>query len=460
MQANPGIFREYDIRGILGKDITGELAFHIGRALGTILSKAGKTHLIVGRDCRPSGVDLSHELMRGAQNSGLRVTDIGMVPTPLQYWAIQHLNADGGVEITGSHNPSDYNGFKISLQGTPFYGQDIQELYKLIVSEDYIEASGTLDEQNLVDAYIDELSNNLHTAKRQLKVVIDAGNGTGGITAQTLYEKLGHHVIPLYCEPDGNFPNHHPDPTVEENLIDLKTKVIAEKADLGVAFDGDADRIGVVDAQGEVIWGDKLMILLSRALLKEEPGATILGEVKCSKALYDDITAHGGRAIMWKTGHSLIKAKMKEEDAALAGEMSGHIFFKHRYYGFDDAVYAGGRLLEILSESDKTIAEMLSDVPKLLATPEIRRDCPDEIKFQLVDKIIQNFNAEEADPNIKVIDTDGLRLEWPDGWGLVRCSNTQPILVLRFEAQTKERLEAIEQFFEEKISSAETQLNS
>ena len=254
MQANPGIFREYDIRGILGKDITDELAFHIGRALGTILNRAGKTHLIVGRDCRPSGVDLSRELMRGAQNSGLLVTDIGMVPTPLQYWAIQHLGADGGVEITGSHNPSDYNGFKISLQGTPFYGQDIQELYKLIVSEDYIEASGKLDEQNLVDAYIEELTTNLHAAERKLKVVIDAGNGTGGITAQTLYKNLGHDVISLYCEPDGDFPNHHPDPTVEENLIDLKTKVIEEGADLGIAerddrksgFGGPGDPVGGV----------------------------------------------------------------------------------------------------------------------------------------------------------------------------------------------------------------------
>ncbi|MDP7038645.1 MAG: phosphomannomutase/phosphoglucomutase, partial [Myxococcota bacterium] len=248
--------------------------------------------------------------------------------------------------------------------------------------------------------------------------------------------------------------------TVEENLADLKTHVRQEQADLGIAFDGDADRIGVVDAQGEVIWGDKLMILLSRALLKEEPGATILGEVKCSKALYDDISAHGGRAIMWKTGHSLIKAKMKEENAALAGEMSGHIFFKHRYYGFDDAVYAGGRLLEILSETKQSLAEHLSDVPQLLATPEIRRDCPDEIKFQLVDKIIEDFNNATPDPNINVINTDGLRLEWPDGWGLVRCSNTQPILVLRFEAQTQERLEAIEQFFEEKINAAQSQLSS
>jgi phosphomannomutase/phosphoglucomutase len=311
----------------------------------------------------------------------------------------------------------------------------------------------------VVEAYLDELVENLSPVGRKLKIVVDAGNGVGGITAIPLFERMGCEVIPLYCELDGTFPNHHADPTVEENLADLKRSVLGHGADLGLAFDGDADRIGVVDRNAEVIWGDKLMILLSRALLKEEPGAVIIGEVKCSKTLYDDIAAHGGKPIMWITGHSLIKAKMKEEKAALAGEMSGHIFYKHRYYGFDDAAYAGGRLLEIMGATEASVSELLADVPKTVSTPELRMDCPENIKFNLVKRVIESFKKRAESEPFSVIDIDGARVEWEDGWGLVRCSNTQPILVLRFEAQDEVRLKEIRQVVEAEIEVQRSEMS-
>ena len=291
-----------------------------------------------------------------------------MVPTPVVYWAIQHLGADGSVAITGSHNPADYNGFKLTLLGRSLFGEDIQKLRMSMETEDYAEGSAEHQNIDVVEPYLDELATNLKPLGRPLKVVVDAGNGVGGITAVPLFERMGCEVIPLYCELDGTFPNHHADPTVEKNLADLKRCVLEHGADIGLAFDGDADRIGVVDRNAEVIWGDKLMILLSRALLKDEPGAVIIGEVKCSKTLYDDIAAQGGQPVMWITGHSLIKAKMKETQAALAGEMSGHIFYKHRYYGFDDATYAGGRLLEILGATQSSVTELLADVPNTVSS--------------------------------------------------------------------------------------------
>lgn len=458
MKPDPDIFREYDIRGIVETQLTDDLALHLGKAVGTYVRRGGGKSVVVGCDCRKSGQGLSRALIKGLNAVGIDATFIGDTPTPVGYWAIQHLGADGGVQITGSHNPPEYNGFKITLLGRSLHGSDIQQLKQLIEQEDYERGKGTSRDQPLLEAYISELAKNLRPAKRKLRVVVDAGNGTGGITAVPLYKKLGYEVIDLFCDMDGNFPNHHPDPTVEENIADLKKAVKEHKADIGLAFDGDADRVGVIDADGQVIWGDKLMILLSRAVLKEVPGAAIIGEVKCSKTLYDDITAHGGRAIMWRTGHSLIKAKMKEEKAELAGEMSGHIFFKHRYYGFDDGVYAGGRLLELLSEQDQPLSKLLAGVPHTVATPEIRFDCPDAIKFELVKRAIAHFKAHSKEGGFRVIDIDGARVEWKDGWGLVRCSNTQPILVLRFEAENKSRLDAIEKTFNEVIERLKSEL--
>ena len=392
-------------------------------------------------------------------STGCEVVHIGVVPTPVEYWAIQHLGFDGGVEVTGSHNPPEYNGFKLTLLGASLHGPEIQSLRALIEAEDYDKGRGSLTDRSILEAYIETLSQNLKPQARPLKVVVDAGNGTGGIAAVPLYRKLGYEVVPLFCEMDGTFPNHHADPTVETNLTQLKAAVAEHKADVGLAFDGDADRLGVVDHQGQVVWGDKLMILLSRAVLKEVPGATIIAEVKCSTTLYDDITAHGGRAIMWRTGHSLIKSKMKEEHAALAGEMSGHIFFAHRYHGFDDGVYAGGRLLELLSHSSKTLQEQLADVPPTVSTPEIRFDCSERLKFKLVEHAVAFFKEGAEKGHYRVIDIDGARVEWPDGWGLVRPSNTQPLLVLRFEARTEKRLKEIQSLFEKTIARLERELS-
>ena len=458
MKVPADIFREYDIRGIVDTELTAELARHLGCAVGTFVRRGGGKRVVVGTDCRESGVWLGDALIEGLIEVGCEAVRIGVVPTPVGYWAIQHLRADGGVQITGSHNPPEYNGFKITLLGDSLHGKDIQQLRTFIEKEDYEKGHGQADERLILNQYIDELATTLKPPKRKLKVVVDAGNGTGGIAAVPLYTKLGYDVIPLFCDMDGTFPNHHPDPTVEENIVDLKKAVAKHKADIGLAFDGDADRVGVIDASGEVIWGDKIMILLSRAVLAEEPGATIIGEVKCSKTLYDDIKAHGGNAVMWRTGHSLIKSKMKETKAALAGEMSGHIFFKHRYYGFDDGVYAGGRLLEILSSGKQSLSERLADVPKTVSTPEIRFDCPDSIKFKLVAKAVEFFRANSQKGGYTVIDIDGARVEWADGWGLVRCSNTQPILVLRFEAISDKRLNEIKALFDGEINRLKREL--
>ena len=451
MNFKPEIFREYDIRGIVGTDLTVALAEHLGKAVATRCLREGGASLVVGRDCRPSGVEFAQAFVRGVCSTGCDAIDIGVVPTPVVYWAIQNLKAGGGVVITGSHNPADYNGFKLTLTGRSLYGDDIQGFRKAMEAEDYLSGQGESRSAEVVDAYLDELAANLEPVARKLKVIVDAGNGVGGLTGVPLFERMGCEVIPLFCELDGTFPNHHADPTVEKNLEDLKAAVAKHEADIGVAFDGDADRIGLIDRGGEVIWGDKLMILLSRALLEVEPGAAIIGEVKCSKTLYDDIAAHGGRGIMWKAGHSLIKSKMKETKAALAGEMSGHIFYKHRYYGFDDAAYAGGRLLEILGKTDKSITELLADVPNTCSTPEIRQDCPEELKFPLVAKVIEAFTAEAESADFDVVAIDGARVQWSDGWGLVRCSNTQPILVLRFEAESESRLEEIQGILQAQI---------
>jgi len=376
----PHIFREYDIRGIVDVEIDVVFATMLGKAIGTTLLRGGGKRIVMGRDCRLSGLALSQALCEGLLATGCDVIDIGMVSTPVQYWAIHHLKTDAGVCVTGSHNPPNYNGFKMTVLGRSFFGDDIQQLYALMQQQSFEQGCGASSKKEVTAAYIAELSDNLAPGSRGLKVVVDAGNGMGGLTALPLYRNLGFEVVDMYCEPDGTFPNHHADPTVAENLAELQKEVVAQKADVGIAFDGDADRLGVIDRQGEIIWGDQLMIVLSRALLREVPGAVILSEVKSSRTLYDDIKERGGQAVMWRTGHSIMKQKMQEIDAALAGEMSGHVFYKHRFYGFDDAVYAGGRLLEILShdESAASISEQLSDVPTTFSTPELRVECAEE----------------------------------------------------------------------------------
>jgi phosphomannomutase/phosphoglucomutase len=448
MQVNRRIFREYDVRGIVDKDLTQDLAYHLGRALGTLMRERNLSTVSIGRDCRPSGVWLGAGLKAGYLASGITVLDVGVVPTPFQYYSMAYFHTDGGVQITGSHNPPEYNGFKISLGGSTLHGDDIRNLATLIEREAYAEGHGVTCSVDAVRPYFLEMLENLRLGKRKLKVVVDAGNGTAGPFGPELYRALGCEVVELFCNMDATFPNHHPDPTVEENMVSLQKAVKKHKADLGIAFDGDGDRIGVVDDKGTIIWGDRLMILFAREVLKDRPGAAIVGEVKCSQTLYDDIAKHGGKPIMWKAGHSLIKAKMKETEAELAGEMSGHIFFKHKFYGFDDAIYAGGRLLEILSNTKVPLSKLLLDVPKTFATPELRVDCTEEEKFALVKRAQDHFRKTHD-----IVDVDGVRILFKDGWGLIRASNTQPILVLRFEAQSEKRLKDIRNYVERELQS-------
>ena len=443
----PHIFREYDIRGVVPDELNRETAHVLGLALGTYYAEKGARRICVGRDCRLSSPELSEGLISGLSASGMAVTDTGMVPTPGLYFSIYHLDMDGGVQITGSHNPPEFNGFKVCLgKATTIHGAEIRKIREIVSAGKFRSGAGKVEKAEILGPYVDYLVENINPGPVKRHVVVDAGNGTGGLVACEIYSRLGWRVTPLFCEPDGWFPNHHPDPTIPENLESLIARVRDEGADLGIAFDGDADRIGVVDRRGQVIWGDLLMIIFGRDLLTRHPGAKIIGEVKCSQVLYDDIRRHGGQAIMWKAGHSLIKSKMKEEGALLAGEMSGHLFFAERYFGFDDAVYAGARLLEILSRNPGTLEEMLSDVPRMVNTPEIRMECSDDRKFRIVEEL-----AEEFKKDYDVIDVDGARVLFDGGWGLIRSSNTQPVLVLRFEAKDQERLKEIRRIFMEKL---------
>lgn len=448
MQVHSSIFRAYDVRGIVERELTPELAFHLGRAIGSTMQRRGLKAAAIGRDCRESGQWLATHLTQGLNACGVDVLDVGVVPTPVQYFAMYHLPVQGGVQITGSHNPPEYNGFKITIGGETLHTDQIQALLKLIQSEDYVNGSGSVTHLDINEAYRQRLLSDtrMTPGKRPLKVVVDAGNGTAGVLAPQIYRALGCEVVELYCDMDARFPNHHPDPTVEENMRDLQAAVLKHGADIGIAFDGDGDRIGVVDERGALVWGDRLMIVLARALLKEAPGATIIGEVKCSQTLFDDVTRQGGVPIMWKAGHSFIKAKMRETGALLAGEMSGHIFFKHRYYGFDDATYAGLRLLEIVSAQHRPLSELWADVPTTYSTPEIRVDCSDERKFQAVEALKASLQGLHP-----MNDIDGVRIQFDGGWGLVRASNTQPILVLRFEAQDEARLAQIRQEVEKAL---------
>ena len=427
----PTIFREYDIRGIAETELLSADVADLGRGLGTYQLRHSGPRISLGRDCRLSSPRLHDALLEGLLSTGCEVTDIGVVPTPLLYFSAVHLETDGAIMITGSHNPSEFNGFKTVCGSDSLHGDAIQDVRRLIDARDFATGHGTQHSMDVIPAYLDELSPQFKFTRR-IKAVLDAGNGTAGPVIHQLLKRLNVDVVELFFEMDGRFPNHHPDPTVPANLKDLRDAVHAHQADLGIAFDGDSDRIGAVDENGEVIYGDLLLLIYGREILTRKPGATIIGEVKCSQLLYDELKRLGGNPIMYKTGHSLIKAKMKQEHAELAGEMSGHMFFADRYLGYDDALYAACRLIEIVAKSGQPLSAQLAGLPKLMSTPEIRVDCPDETKFAVVARVAEQFRATH-----NVIDVDGVRVLFGEGWGLLRASNTQPVLVMRFEAASE-----------------------
>jgi len=448
---NPRVFREYDIRGVADRDLDDRMVHALGMAIG---AKVPKQTVVVGRDCRLTSPRLFATLTDGIRVHA-EVIDIGVVPTPLVYFASHHLKPAAAVMITGSHNPPEDNGFKIMIDGSSIYGAKITELRDRVVEMLEIEAPHpqfAMHSRDVIGTYVEFSASQLALGPRKLHVVVDAGNGSGGPTAVALYRKLGFEVTALYCDLDGRFPHHHPDPTQPENVADLIATVKREGAELGIALDGDADRLGAVDSTGRILWGDQLMILLGKAVLAEVPHARFVGEVKCSQAMYDELAKAGGTCEMWKVGHSLIKARMKETGAQLAGEMSGHMFFAHRWLGFDDGIYAGARLLELLSRGDRTLAELAAELPVMINTPELRIDCPDDQKVAVVASVTA---ALRADPDVRdVIDIDGVRARFDGGWGLVRASNTGPVLVMRCEAATEVRLAEIRSKIERYISAA------
>ena len=431
------IFREYDIRGIAGKDLTAETVELLGNGIGTWLLRKGCAQISLGRDCRLSSEPFRNAIIRGLTATGMAVTDVGCVPTPLLYYAIHELKKDGGVMITGSHNPAEYNGFKVCLGYGSVYGAQIQEIADLIEARDFEKGAGIVSAADVMDSYKKYIMSIIKLPRR-VRVAMDCGNGTACLLAPDIAGALGCDVTRLYCDMDGNFPNHHPDPTIVENLADLRETVTSNGLELGISFDGDADRIGVVADDGRIVWGDTLLAIYAREILKRKPGATVIAEVKCSMNLFNDVEKHGGRAIMWRTGHSLIKAKMKEEKAELAGEMSGHMFFADRYLGYDDAIYAACRIIELIADSPVPLSGILDSFPSTFVTPEIRLQCDDDKKFRVVEKVKEYFKKD-----YKVIDVDGARVLFPDGWGLIRASNTQDVLVMRFEADTEARLDEI-----------------
>jgi phosphomannomutase/phosphoglucomutase len=436
---NKEIFREYDIRGDVEKDLTDDVVRNIGRAFATYMTEGGKKTVSIARDCRLSSEHYRDLLVEAMVESGLDVTDLGLVPTPLFYYSLFNLDVEGGIMITGSHNPPQMNGFKVAFGKSTIFGEEIQNIRKIIEEGRFVQGKGSYKEyKNIVADYFTFLRSNIKLSK-QFKIVVDAGNGTGGVIGVPIMREMGQEVIELFCDMDGHFPNHFPDPTVEKNLETLRKTVLEQKAHVGIGYDGDADRIGIIDEKGNIIWGDYLMIIFARDILRENKGASFVSEVKCSKNLFDDIEKHGGKPIMWKAGHSLIKQKMKEIGALMGGEMSGHIFFADKFFGFDDAIYASLRFLEIMERDGRPVSEFLSDLPKMYSTPEIRMDCPDNVKFEIVRKLTEYYKTK-----FNVIDTDGVRVTFEDGWGLVRSSNTQPILVLRFEATSEEALARIQ----------------
>lgn len=459
-----GIFREYDLRGIVGSELTEDLAERMGRAYSTYVSTRGVKTISVGRDGRLSSPALHKALLKGLLAGGLDVIDIGVCPSPLVYFSLFTLPVGGGIMITGSHNAAEYNGFKICIGKAAIHGEEIQELRRVMEKGAFVSGRGQFSEHPIIPDYLAYIQQNFsHVQATRLHVVIDSGNGAASLVAKQALELLGCKVTGLYCDLDGRFPNHHPDPTVLENLSDLMQAVKEHGADVGIGYDGDADRIGAVDEQGHVLWGDRLLVLYSRDILAVKPGSTIISEVKASQSLYDDIAKRGGRAIMWKTGHSLMKAKMKEEAAVLAGEMSGHMFFADRYFGYDDAVYASCRLVEILAKNRQPLSALVSDLPRSVVTPEIRVDLPDTVKFAVVERIRQRFtgylNAKLGlGPRQLVLQNlitiDGVRAVFDGGWGLIRASNTQPALVLRFEAMSSAQLNIIRALIEDELTEA------
>ena len=440
MPLSQNIFREYDIRGVTGRDLTPDVARLVARGFAALLAERGVTgEIAVGRDNRPSGNDLHRELVAGLLESGLDVVDIGVVPTPLAYWAQHNLDVAGGIQITGSHNPPEFNGFKLGIGTRSIYGKDIQRVYELALAAKFPSGAGKLRSEEVVDRYVEDVGHRIGQITNPPACVVDCGNGAGAIVAKKLFDRIGVPAHILFGESDGTFPNHHPDPTVPENLRDLISSVAERGASLGIAFDGDADRIGVTDEGGEIIWGDQLLIIYARDVLaRTGKGQAIIFDVKCSQALPEEVEKAGGRPVMWKTGHSLIEEKMHETHAPIAGEMSGHMFFAEGWYGFDDAMYGAARLLRIVADTGQSVRQMMSDVPRFISTPEIRVDCPDDVKFGIVKKATEHFSATHD-----VIDVDGVRVLFGDGWGLIRASNTQPVLVMRFEARTAEDLASI-----------------
>ena len=433
------IFREYDIRGIADQELSSETVHLIGRAYGSYLTDLGIFEVTVGGDARHSTPRIKEAAIAGLREVGVSVIDIGLVSSPCFYWSLYHFGVEGGIMITGSHNPKEFNGLKLALGKMTLWGDEIQEVYRIIAENRFAktEHKGNLRFEEINAPYIDMLVSKITLGPKKLKVVLDSGNGTGGLYGPEMVRRIGCEVVELFSEPNGDFPNHHPDPTKREYLTQLIDTVIKEKADLGIGFDGDSDRIGVVDDKGEVLWGDQLMLLYWKEILPKHPGAKVIVEVKSSMILPEETEKMGGKPIWWKSGHSLIKAKMKDEDALFSGEVSGHMFFADEFFGFDDAFYAAGRLLRILSFSDKKLSDMLAEIPAYPSTTETRFDCPDEIKFQVVERVRENAKDQ------KTITIDGVRILYPEGWGLLRASNTQPVLVARCEGRTQADLECI-----------------
>jgi phosphomannomutase/phosphoglucomutase len=457
MKINPVIFREYDIRGTVDTELTNEFARVLGRAYGTLARENGLNRIGVGHDCRLSSPGYAQALAEGIADEGLDVVITGQGPTPQLYFSVFSMDLGGGIQVTGSHNPPDMNGFKILLGKQTLSGAQIQDLKvrcEAVLATAPASQRGTISRTEIQQSYINYLIENSrpHMGSRALRVVVDAGNGVGGMVGPAVLRGLGVEVIELFCDPDGRFPNHHPDPTELKNIKDLIKAVREHKADFGIGWDGDADRIGVVDEKGDVVFGDMLLLIYGRAILAEKPGATIIGDVKCSSRLFNDLKTRGANAIMWKTGHSLIKGKLKESNGDLAGEMSGHIFFKHRFFGFDDALYSSARLVEIMSKHTGPLSSLLSGLPPVVSTPEMRIDCPEAIKFKIAQEAQSAFKEYQVDT------IDGVRVTFNQGWGLVRASNTQPVLVMRFEAESETLLEEYKALVIDRIEKIKARL--
>jgi len=445
---NPQVFRQYDIRGIVDEEINAETYYLIGRGFGSYLREKGLHSIVVGGDARPSTPELMHELIRGLLETGCDVTDIGLVATPVLYYSIWKLKTDAGAMVTASHNPSQYNGCKLNLGLGSVYAEELQKVLGIIQAGKFYEGAGKLTKDESLNAdYIDYITASIKL-ERPVKVIVDGGNGMGGPYLPEILRRLGCEVIEMYCEPDGTFPNHHPDPTIEKYMADLSRAVVDAEYELGIGLDGDADRIGVVDEKGKMLFGDQILNILARDYLITNQGKTIIADVKCSKNLYDDIRARGGVPMMYKTGHANIKMKMKEIGVEFAGEMSGHVFLADRYLGFDDAIYVSCRFIEIVSKTSAPVSTYLADQPKMYNTPEIHVKCADDRKFDVVASVCDEFKREGYD----VTDIDGARITFEDGWGLVRASNTTPVLVTRYEATSEARMNQLKELVEGKIN--------